>query len=150
MRAIGLAVLALLFSNAALAEDVVVVCRLNLEQSWPVNLGRNDLLQKWRPIDVEFVIKFDDARQQVTYVGGPAILVVPSPEFGDRFQNQIVFQGDSIPIGAQFLRYSGYLDRLTAKIRLTTTFLRASDRQRDPSTNQTDQTGDCVAGRRKF
>ena len=80
-----------------------------------------------------------------------AIQVEPLPDFQSRFENEIVFLGDSfVTYNGTILRYSGSLSRLTGKITLHTTYLRASDRKRDPSLLSEDATGTCTAGPRKF
>jgi hypothetical protein len=141
------------YSISAAASELVVICRLTQVKKWSVNsLASDELFQKAQPIDQEFVLKFDDVEKRVTYVGGEGIMVIPQPDFKDRFDNEIIFQGDGFPLAPEgiFLRYSGEISRLTGRVTMRTTWLRASDGRRDPSRLQEEATGTCTAGPRKF
>lgn len=153
----GTRVLALIFafvashSMSAAASEVVVICNLTLVEKFSVNPTNDELAQKPQPTSREFVLKFDDVQKRVTYIGGEAIQVKPLPDFQSRFENEIVFLGDSlVTFDGTIMRYSGGLSRLTGKIMLRTTYLRASDGNRDPSRLSEKATGTCTAGPRKF
>lgn len=127
-------------------SDTVVICRLISEK---VVSDPADPHQKPRQINEEFVLKFNDAEQIVTYIAGPAIRISPTDKFD--FENRIYFLGDSvIEMDGLIMRYSGEINRLTGNIRLGQLYLNASDRQRSYRRPWFEKVGTCTAGPRKF
>lgn len=141
-----IAVLFALWSAPAIAEEVVVICTLNQKRD-------TSSLDHPKTTNEEFVLKFDDAQKRVTYLAGQAVRVRDSSEFRDRFDNEIIFNGDSLMIDDGFTRYSGSISRLTGRIKLMRTSLRKDgtiDRRPGYGDGQHEMYGTCVAGPRKF
>ena len=126
------------------SNDVVLTCTLTDANDY----GSFDP-SKHRAISKAFVIVFNDNEKAVSYVGGPAMSITTDPVWKTIFQNQIEFTADAAPqADGTILRYSGAVNRLTGKIYLYTLYVR--NKSIVQSLPNTEETGSCLSGTRKF
>jgi hypothetical protein len=73
---------------------------------------------KRRSISETFLLKFNEYTKRVTYVGGPAMYIIPHP-VKDVSQDQIIFEASSPPsMQGDAVKYVGAVNRLTGSIEL--------------------------------
>ena len=133
---------ALFESFPSQAKEIVVVCNI-------ISQTVDELT--FSPVEnKKFVIKFDDEKKQVLYIGGEGIAPIQQTNFLDRFENEIVFYGKSMPFDGSYKVYSGIINRLSGEIDLRELYLLTDTDKRDSKKLIRHTFGDCIGGQRKF
>ena len=126
------------------ATETVLICTLTEVAAYPEHEP-----SKRTSIQQEFVLKFDDHTQTVTYVGGPFMTVTTDKVWKSEFENQIVFSADSPPMeDGAIIRESGIVSRLTGKIQFAEVLVKNGVVEQAGFNEM--KYGTCAGGVRKF